>query len=335
MRRRALTLLAVILLVLVGIPVAVVRRGGERGRWPARAGAPTAMAVTPGFPEVSLYDSATGKVLRLPLEEYVAGVVAAEMPASFHPEALKAQAVAARTYAVLHVRAFGGEGCRSHPEADLCSDPREGQAWMLVDRLRRQWGRQFETNWSRVREAVAATRGLIAVFRNRPIEAVYHAASGGVTEDAVAVWGRAVPYLRSVSSPFEAGTRHDRVAVTMTVAEAARRTGVSLASLRRTTAAGVAPVAVAARTASGRVAVLRVGDRRLTGEEARAALGLRSTLFTVRVSGDALVVESRGYGHGVGLSQYGADGLARRGYDFRRILAHFYQGTTVRPLFYE
>ncbi len=334
MRRRALALLVLVLLILAGIPAAVVRRGGEGGP-PAVATPPSAVAVTPGFPEVRVYDAAAGVLRRLPLEEYVAGVVAAEMPASFHPEALKAQAVAARTYAVVHLRAFGGEGCRSQPEADLCSDPRQGQGWVSAAELRRRWGREFAANWERVREAVAATRGLIVVFDNRPIDAVYHAASGGMTEDAVAVWGRTVPYLRSVSSPFEAGTRHDRVTVSMTLGEVARRTGVPLASLRRLTAAGTAPVAVEARTGSGRVAVLRVGDRRLTGEEARAALGLKSTLFTVRVNGEAVLVESRGYGHGVGLSQYGADGLARRGYDFRRILSHFYQGTTVRPLFYE
>lgn len=275
---------------------------------PRGSSPPSAVAAAPGFPEVTVYDSGRRRLLRLPLEEYLAGVVAAEMPASFHMEALKAQAVAARAYAVLRMRAFGGQGCRSRPEADFCSDPAGGQAWVSTDELRRRWGRDFVSHWRRVRQAVAETRGLIGVYHNRPIDGVYHAASGGVTEDALAVWGRPVPYLRSVASPYQAGTRHDRVAVTMSLGEVARRTGVAASDLERQAASGRPPVEVARRTASGRVAELRVGERLLSGEEARRLVELKSTLFTVRVSGKTVLVESRGYGHGVGLSQYGANG---------------------------
>lgn len=274
-------------------------------------------------------------VVTLPLEEYVKGVVAAEMPAEFHPEALRAQAVAARTYAVNHMKVFGGEGCRAHPEADVCADPASGQAWLPRGDLRRKWGWwRFSRYWRKVSEAVEATRGLVIVYEQRPIDAVFHAASGGRTEDAEQVWGRPVPYLRSVPSP-DLGNRYDAIRTTFTLPEVASRTGVAAAALERLRSLGREPLAVLDRTPSGRAALVRVGDRELTGREFRQALGLKSALFSLRLDGDRVEVISSGYGHGVGMSQYGAQALALQGKDFGAILRHYYAGVEIRPLFAE
>lgn len=308
---------------LIGVPRWLGRSPGSGGGGPATPVPEGELPVTVALPG--------GGTVVLPLEDYVRGVVAAEMPASFHPEALRAQAVAARTYAVRHMRVFGGGGCPGRPEADVCGAAAEGQAWLPEAELRRRWGLlRFPVWWRKVSAAVEATRGLIVVYDQEPIDAVFHAAAGGRTEDARYVWGRAVPYLRSVDSP-DRGTRYDGVRVAFTLEEVARRTGVEPGALAR----AAVPVAVEERTPSGRAAAVRVGDRRLTGREFRQALGLNSTLFTLRLSGGRLEVTTSGYGHGAGLSQYGADALARAGRDFRAILAHYYPGTQVRPIFQE
>lgn len=320
-------------MTVLGIPLLLVRQAavppGGRSR------PPLPLTGFEGDLPVRVHVSASNRVIDLPLEEYVKGVVAAEMPAEFHPEALRAQAVAARTYAVNHMKVFGGEGCREHPEADVCADPAAGQAWLSGADLRRKWGfLRFPRHWRKVSEAVEATRGLVIVYEQRPIDAVFHAASGGRTEDAEQVWGRPVPYLRSVSSP-DLGNKYDATRSTFTLPEVASRTGVEAASLERLRRLGREPLAVLDRTPSGRAALVRVGDREMTGREFRQALGLNSALFSLRLAGDRVEVTSSGYGHGVGMSQYGAQALALQGKSFDAILRHYYAGVEIRPLFAE
>lgn len=331
--RRLLFLLVVFLLVVViGIPWLLVQPGepGDPAA-PAPVGALDRLDVP-----VRIFHKETNTVITLPLEEYVAGVVAAEMPASFAPEALKAQAVASRTYAVVHMRLFGGGGCPKHPEADVCSDPAEGQAWASQDTLRRRWGgARYPAYWRKVREAVTQTRGLIVVYANRPIEAVFHAASGGRTEDAKWVWGRAVPYLQSVPSPGESAARYQAARVAFSLSDLAARTSVPLNEITTLKGQGKPTVAILGRTPSGRVAKARIGRKEFTGKEVRQMLGLNSTMFNWRLSGNNLEVSADGYGHGVGMSQYGADALARQGMDYVAIIRYYYRGTQVRALFTE
>lgn len=320
-----------VIVVMVGIPWLLVQPGGQ--------GSPAGSAPT-GLDRldvpVRVFQKESNKVFTLPLEEYVAGVVAAEMPASFAPEALKAQAVVARTYAVARMRLFGGQGCKGHPEADVCGDPADGQAWVSQEALRRRWGElRYSANWRKVRAAVTQTRGVIVVYANRPIDAVFHAASGGRTEDAERVWGQAVPYLRSVASPGERAARYEGARVTFTLADLAARTGVPLSEIETLKRQGKPAMAILERTPSGRVDRLRIGREVFTGKDVRKALGLNSTLFSLRVSGNLLEVNTKGYGHGVGMSQYGADALARQGMDFRGIVRHYYRGVQLRPLFTE
>lgn len=271
------------------------------------------------------------------LEEYLKGVVAAEMPAAFHPEALKAQAVAARTVTVRRLLRYGGKGSKYDPSADFSDDPVEGQAWLSQRDLRRRWGwRAYSANWAKVSRAVEETKGLILTYQGRPIDAVYHSTSGPRTEAAQDVWGRAVPYLQSVACPYDRHSPRYRQTVRFTPGELARRLGVRLPGQG---VAGTLPVAtggqgvqVLERSSGGRAKLIRAGDVIFRGEEFRRRLGLRSTHLALWESKGHVLIETVGYGHGVGLCQYGADGMARQGADFRRILQHYYKGVEIRRL---
>ncbi|MGQ9778769.1 MAG: stage II sporulation protein D [Bacillota bacterium] len=296
------------------LPALLVR--GCFPRWPAAGG-----------PTIVLYHSATGGLLRLGLEEYLIGVVAAEVPAAFHLEALKAQAVAARTMAVKKMKRFGGPGCRHCSAADLCDRPEDGQAWLSEAELRQKWGWRYPWLRARIERAVWETRGIILLYEGRPIEAVYHSTCGGRTEDAAAVWGRSFPYLISVPCGYDLFSPRLHSETRLSWPEAARRLGLS--------GKVIGPprdLAILARTSSGRVAALRLWGRVLSGPAARAAFGLRSTDFSVRCERGDFIFIVRGNGHGVGLCQYGAEGMARQGADFRRILWHYYSGTRLGRL---
>lgn len=339
--------IVVLAAILLGIPVLVVRHGGRPPAPQAPASsAPPEQAVVPaegvgrivqeGELPVNIYVNDQKKLLRIPLEEYLKGVVAAEMPADFATEALKAQAVVARTYTVYRMRVFGGQGCKAHPAADVCTDTSQGQAWQSEDALRKKWGAlKFPFYWRKISQAVESTRGKIVTYDGEPIEAVYHAASGGRTEDAVAVWGRAVPYLRSVASPYETVPQYEGKKTKFTLKDLSGRTGVPVAVLERSRNKGLPALQVLERSESGRALRVRVGDTEFTGREIREKLGLPSTLFLVRVVPDGVEIETRGYGHGVGLSQHGANGLAKRGRSYEEIIYYYYPGTHLRPIFTE
>lgn len=275
---------------------------------------------------IRLYLPATGSVHVLPLEEYLIGVVAAEMPARFSPEALKAQAVAARTYAVQRL-ALSRQGKGVHPGADVCNDPGHCQGWLDEAEMRRRWGLVGYWFYRRkVAAAVAATRGLVLTYQGRLIDPVYHAASGGRTEDAQEVWGRSVPYLRSLPSPWEEDSPHDPASVTLPASEVARRLGLAWDPQKPF------PLRVVAYTASGRVKSVLAGGKLFSGPDFRRLLGLNSTYVKWEQRSGDFIFQTRGYGHGVGMSQYGANGLARRGKTFREILAYYYPGTQLVSL---
>jgi stage II sporulation protein D len=281
---------------------------------------------------VHLWRSDLGCVQELPLEEYVKGVVAAEMPAAFPLEALKAQAVVARTYVIRRLRILGGAGCPEHPQADISDQPSEGQAWLSKEALRERWGGMiaFYRYWGKISEAVEKTAGLYCTYDGLPVDPVYHSTSGGYTESAAAVWGRDVPYLQAVASPHEQDSPRLFESVEFAWEELRRRLGIPADDGDPT-----APLElqVLSRSETGRVLELRVGEAEFTGTEFRRLLGLNSTLFSWEAIPGGLRISTTGYGHGVGMSQYGARGMALQGYDFRAIIAHYYQGVAIEPLF--
>ncbi len=260
--------------------------------------------------------------LELELEDYLLGAVAAEMPASFPQEALKAQAVAARTYALYCARSG------KHPGADLCADPGCCQAWLPEERLRENWGQEAEENLARVRRAVEETRGQVLCYEGEPILAAFHSSSAGATEDCGAVWNPR-PYLVSVSSPEGAGDVPGFVSSLRCAPIDFRDVLLSACPEADFSGPEEGWIGPLQRDESGRVASAELGGRLFSGTELRRLFSLRSTAFSLEYSEGVFVFTVTGYGHGVGMSQYGAMVLARDGADYRQILAHYYPGASL------
>lgn len=316
--RRLGYLVVVLALVVIGLPALLVRGCSWESREP--------IGVKEGEVQVKLQLS-NGQVVSMPLEQYITGVVAAEMPASFHVEALKAQAVAARTYTSLRLTRDSKD--EKHPDAHLCADSGHCQAWIDTAEMRKRWGRHFRANYNKIAEAVKETKGQVLTCDGELIDPVYHASCGGRgTEDAREVWGHEVPYLKSVRCTFDPPHRQEPVVTRLSLQEIFACLGISEQSVPAAAASGGA-VEIRQRTASGRVKSVRVGSQVCGGVDLRKELGLRSTDFEVTSAGKEIVFTTRGYGHAVGMCQYGAEGLANRGAKYNQILAHYYQGTKL------
>ena len=258
-----------------------------------------------------------GNLQQMDLREYLVGVVLAEMPASFESEALKAQAVVARTYT--RKRMEGGK----HGQAAVCMDSGCCQGWRSWEDYLADGGKPSAVE--KVRAAVADTDGLVLRYEGKLIDATYFSCSGGVTEDAVAVWGQDVPYLKSVQSPGEEDAPRFSDTVTFSPAELAGKLGLSAAGDPGSWFGTVT------YTAGGGVETMVIRGKTFSGTQLRSKLGLRSTAFAIAVSGDKITVTTRGFGHRVGMSQYGAQAMAKDGSSFSEILAHYYTGTELGP----
>ena len=262
-----------------------------------------------------------GSVEEAALDTYLAQVVLSEMPASFAPEALKAQAVAARTFACRQTA--GGK----HENADVCAQSACCQACLTVEDLRARYGDGFEAAWDKALAAVRETQNEVLTYEGALIDAVYFSCSGGSTEDAAAVWGTDVPYLRAVESPGEqdAAKYESRVCVTAeTFAETLRALDASVQLSGDPSGWGQA--------VTRGVDTLTAGDRSFSGVQLRKAFGLNSTRFTLLYEDGAFSFDVLGYGHRVGMSQYGADAIARLGFDYRTILRFYYRGAELTTL---
>lgn len=262
----------------------------------------------------------------MPLESYVCGVAAAEMPAAYHLEALKAQAVAARTRAV---RQQMDGGCPRHPGADVCGSSACCQGYVGESACREKWGGEFEFYRKRVMQAVLETRDELLRYDGEPITVLYHAMSGGRTEDAQAVFSQSLPYLVSVDSAGEESARGFYTDAVFSYEEAARLLNEHFRGLNLTAQRLRQTFSAAAYTDSGRVKSVAAGEQTLDAAEVRRALSLRSTLFSISMDETGITFHQRGYGHGVGMSQVGANSMAADGSDYRAILAHYYPGTEM------
>lgn len=248
------------------------------------------------------------------MAEYLPCAVAAEMPVCFGAEALKAQAVAARTYAIASAR---------HEDADVCADSGCCLAYKSERELRQYWGGDYDKNMAAVKAAVAATDGQYLTYNGEAIQAVFHASSAGSTEDSAAVWS-ARPYLVSVESPETSDTVPELVSTArFTPEELSEALGISPEGGAEAWLGDITP------DAAGRVDTAVIGGQAFSGTALRAALGLKSTAFTVSWDGGEFVFSVSGNGHGVGMSQYGAKLLAAQGWTYDEILAHYYPGTEL------
>ncbi len=260
-----------------------------------------------------------GMVMEEELDDYLVGVVLAEMPASFALEALKAQAVAARTYTV-KAAITGGK----HGDGSVCTNPGCCQAYIDADEYLLRGG--TEEGIDKVGQAVYETSGDVLVYEGELIEATYFSCSGGSTEDAVAVWGTDYAYLRAVDSPGEEQAAYYENWEAFTPQELQNRLGVTLEGTPENW------FGQASYTDGGGVSELTVGDKTFSGTQLRRILGLKSTAFEVSVSDGKILFKTRGYGHRVGMSQYGADAMAVTGCGYEDILRHYYPGTELTML---
>ncbi len=270
---------------------------------------------------VRLFD---GTVQIMSMGDYLWRVVAAEMPASFEPEALKAQAVAARTYALRKM----AHSSSAHPNADVCTDHTCCQAYITPEDAAANWGENAGTYTEKIRSAVAGTDGVAALYEGQLIDAVFFSSAPGSTADAVEVWGNAVPYLTSVDSPEGEEVPNYRSTVEVPAAEFKRK----FLSAHPEAVLEGAPAGwfgTPELSSGGRVSALSVGGVSVPGSELRTLFGLRSASFTVSAGADTVTFSVTGYGHGVGMSQYGANALAKEGRTYQEILTWYYTGITL------
>lgn len=273
-------------------------------------------------------DTESGKVLEVPVRDYVIGAVCAEMPASFHEEALKAQAAAAHTYAE---RQRLREKASPNPElsgADFSNDTAVYQGFFTKEQARERFGEKFDESYGKISAAVDEVLPYIITYDDAPIIAAFHSMSAGYTESAENVWGTSVDYLVEVDSrsdltapKFREEKKFSRDEL-KTALEAAFE-GISLGDDMSEW------IKINTTSDAGTVLSANVGGKSATGNEIRNALDLRSASFDVRIDGDTAVITTKGYGHGVGMSQYGANAMAEDGKSWRDIIAHYYPDCTI------
>ena len=270
---------------------------------------------------ITILDASAGVLYTFAERDFLIYTVAAEMPVSYGAEALKAQAVATYTYYQREKQVNAGktelQGAHSTQAPDAFP-----QGYSPED-LQQKWGNDYEKHLTAVAAAVDAVAGQYLAYDNQPILAVYHASNGGRTETAGIVWGQDHPYLQAVVSTADAA----RASETITVSNADFAAAFSDVDLTGEASGWVSPDVTV--TDSGTVTAITIGGKVFTGGEVRKRLSLRSACFTVTRTEDGFTFTTRGYGHGVGMSQVGAGGMAQQGFSYKEILAHYYPDTTL------
>nr|WP_040340724.1 stage II sporulation protein D [Fictibacillus macauensis] len=267
---------------------------------------------------IPVFRSTEKKIEKVKMEEYVKGVVASEMPAQFEMEALKAQALSARTYVAKALERH----TTSLPKGALVTDSTSDQVYKNEQELKALWKGTYKEKMKRITEAVQATEGKIVTYDGKPITASFFSTSNGYTEDSADYWGDKLPYLQSVSSPWDRSAEKFTAKVDLPLKEVERKLGVSL---REEGAVGT----ITKRTKGKRIAKIVIDHHEFSGKEIREKLALRSTDFTLMKRGDIVTVITKGFGHGVGMSQYGANGMAADGKSYKEIVKHYYKGVTI------
>ena len=271
---------------------------------------PTAV-IEPTYIDVKIDDQ---NIVSMDMEAYILGVVLGEMPASFETEAIKAQAVVARTFA-----AYSIEMSNKHSDCDICTDSNCCQSYIDPEVYTQKIGSTNDVD--RFRTAIMDTAGECLWYAGSLIEATYFSCSGGKTEDAEAVWGTDVPYLKSQDSPGEEKSVHFLNTVNFSANEFQNKLGIKLQGLPGTWIKKVT------YTQGGGVDTIQIGSKIYKGTQIRKLLGLKSTAFIITAAGDSVTITTKGFGHRVGMSQYGADAMAVKGNTYDQILSYYYPGT--------
>lgn len=282
---------------------------------------------------IKIYNQDLDEVIEIDIDEYVKGVVAAEMPAAFHIEALKAQAVAARTYVISRNIRYAN-GHPDHPQAPICSSI-HCQAYLSFQQLGEIHGEAWiEEYWPKIVEAVESTRNLGIFYGEEIIEPLYHSTSGGRTEDSKDVFASELPYLKSVSSPYETDAPKYSSKVTLTIVEFIDKIKSKYPHVDINSENIEKKIKLIDKTTTGRVKKIAIGENILDGSDLRELFALNSTNFTIYLDKKLNIIEidTLGYGHGVGMSQWGANGMGKQGSNFEEILKHYYTDVEIRQL---
>lgn len=264
---------------------------------------------------VRVKNTLTNEIRSYPMEEYLVGVVSGEMPASFELEALKAQAVAARTYAYYNVN-------RKDSNFDLTNDT-SFQVHLTDEQMHEKWGNDFDLYYNKVKQAIKETENEVLTYEGKIIKSFYSAMSNGYSESALYAFGEDLPYLPSVESLEDKNNQNFEVTTTFTATEFCKYLNLNCSK-------GIF-IGNITLTPSGRVNTIDINNYTFKGDEVRSYLGLRSSDFSIAVNGD-ITITTKGFGHGVGMSQYGAQYMAQSGKNYKEILAHYYVNTTLEKI---
>lgn len=323
MKRTVLALLVLLPALLVLMPAALVYYLADHISQPPPASGEPQDPPSVLLP-IKVYRTERGVVESVPLDQYIQGVVAAEMPAEFELEALKAQALAARTYIIRRL-AFGRFD--DVPEGAHVLDTVKHQVYWDEEEQKRRWGSDYEWKSQKISQAVKETAGMILTYEGKPIDATFFSTSNGFTEDAQDYWQQPIPYLRSVASPWDQESPRFEQQVVIGTTELEEKLGTRI-DVSATT--GDSWFTVLERTAGNRIGRVRIGSKVFTGREVREKLELNSTAFTMRRVADRVVITTKGYGHGVGMSQWGANGMAKTGKSAEQIVKYYYRGVELK-----
>lgn len=309
------TVLTAIIIIIPALIVLIFPKGND-GQTDKKMGKDDTEVVVP------VYRTAQKQVEKVEIEKYVAGVLSSEMPAEFEMEALKAQAIAARTYIV---KLLLNPTDIQLPDEALVTDTIRHQVYRNEEELKKIWGKDFKRKYKRIMQAVNETKGTIITYNGEPITASFFSTSNGYTENAEDYWNHPIPYLKSVSSPWDKQSPKYTAKTTIPVREFEEKLQVKLPNEKTIGK-------VLKRTKGKRIALIEIGGKTFTGREVREKLNLQSTDFTIKRKQNTIVVETKGYGHGVGMSQYGANGMAMEGKTAEEILHYYYQGTKIERI---
>ena len=276
---------------------------------------------------IKLLHKKTGEVEQVNIDDYLCNVVSAEMPADYEIEALKAQAVVARTYTIYKINN------KKHENADICDDSTCCQAWVDKETRFSRWEEsKRESNWEKIQKCVQETQGQIITYQNQPINAFFHANSGGKTELPVNVWGgTGLPYLQVVETAGEEGYKQYESEVELTQDELIEKLKTKYSDIS-IDFSNQENLKILEYTDSGRVKTVKFGNHEISGVETRTLLGLKSTNFEISKENDKIKFTVKGYGHGVGMSQTGADAMAKQGKNYKEIINHFYSGVEIKEV---
>ena len=278
------------------------------------------------YNKIKLLHKQDNKIEEIPLDEYLLGVVSAEMPANFEQEALNAQALVARTYTIYSIK----RNKNKHEGADMCDSSACCQAWISKEDRLAKWNEDVrEEYWNKIVKAVNTTKGKVITYNGDVIDAFFHSNSGGITEIPVNVWGGTnFPYLQSVQTSGEEGYSQYSSEVTLTQEELINKIRTKHSDFNIDISQQDS-LKILEYTEAGRVKNIQIGNLKLSGVEVRSLLGLKSTNFKIEINDGKVKFIVTGYGHGVGMSQTGADSMAKQGSNYEEIIKHFYTGVEI------